>query len=121
MSTYKIKERGDKSFPSVELKGVRLAEKTIASAADELGICITCDHHPACLFARAARRPVWFCDEFASAEGDRTAAHIERPKAAAEIDQAKAGLLGLCANCDEMEGCMHRVEGVPVLNCEDYK
>lgn len=121
MSTYNIKERTNETVPAVELKEIKLEERAFASETDEIGICVTCDHRSTCLFMKASRRPVWFCDEFISVESDRKTESSVTSKATDKVESLDARLMGLCANCEEVKNCKHRTDGVAVLNCEDYR
>lgn len=119
MSVYKTKDRGGKFDYPVELKGVNIVEAVRKPAADEIGLCVTCTHYSTCLFAKAARQPVWFCDEFTSFEQSKAEARAERPAEAPVNPEAAAA--GLCANCESFAGCALRSPGVAVFECEEYK
>lgn len=84
------------------------------------GICLTCNHSSKCLFFRAARRPIMFCDEFDNQSNGA-------PLAAPSSEQLRDGHNyeqgpppSICVNCDNRLACMHRTAGEPVLECEDY-
>ncbi|MEP0815163.1 MAG: hypothetical protein HRF49_10950 [bacterium] len=119
MSVYKTEDRGGKFDYPVELKGVSIVEKARRAEPGEIGLCVTCSHHETCLFAKAARQPVWFCDEFTSFEQSNAQTHAGNA-ADAGVDP-EAAATGLCANCESFEGCAYRAKGVPVLECEEYK
>ncbi len=86
----------------------------------ELGICVTCNHLPTCLFRRAARYPIAFCEEF---DASGSAAPIPAVSAAPrrEFNFGVGQVLSLCADCTGRTGCLHRKPGVAVWNCEDYR
>lgn len=88
----------------------------------ELGICETCNHNATCLFLKASRHPVWYCDEFdatnTSVKSDKPAA-VSMPKPADHYF-GEAIHVGLCANCDSRTGCSYRKPGVTVVECENY-
>ena len=90
--------------------------------AKAAGICATCNHAGTCLFLRAARRPVWHCDEFDGAQASAPAAAAPPPGlASASHSPAELAELGLCADCESRQGCAHRRAGTPVYTCDDYR
>jgi len=90
----------------------------------QLGICSTCVHRDTCLFLAAARKPVWFCDEFDDIRTDADAEAPREVKAPAPVDQLsfnEAQHIGLCTNCEARKDCMHRQPAQAVWECEDYR
>jgi len=106
----------------IDIKDQQLTDASGMPEIRKLGICSTCDHAPSCLFLRASRKPVWFCDEFSDAQAGSAGA--SRPvislTTVKELNYSEALELGLCANCEARKACMHRRPGEPVLECEDY-
>jgi hypothetical protein len=90
-----------------------------APRCQELGICATCNHQAGCLFLRAARHPIAFCEEF-----DATGSAPQRPAVQAaprpDFNFGEGQELGLCSDCVSKTGCMNRQPGNAVWNCEDY-
>ncbi|HES58625.1 MAG TPA: hypothetical protein ENO21_04255 [Firmicutes bacterium] len=85
-----------------------------------LGICSTCRHLPRCLFVKAARQPIQFCEEFDErAEGGEgeTVGLAERSQV---VTDGQGVDPGICVNCDSRLTCMHRKPGETVYECQDY-
>jgi hypothetical protein len=100
---------------------VKPAVAATTSYAMQDGICLTCNHRPKCLFFKAARRPILFCDEFDNQTSD---AHVEDPQTVLLVDghsYEQGPLPSICVNCDNRLTCMHRKPDEPVLECEDYQ
>lgn len=91
-----------------------------APRCQELGICATCNHQATCLFLRAARHPIAFCEEF-DASGAASPRPAVKTAARPDFNFGEGQELGLCADCAEKTGCMHRKPGAAVWNCEDYR
>ena len=103
-----------------ENAGAPAAAEQTTQYAKELGICQTCNHQPRCLFVRAARRPIMFCDEFdnRSAEQTAPAACQSRPSGHSAGQGPEPGL---CTNCDTRLDCNYREPGTTVHECEEYR
>ena len=86
----------------------------------ELGICTTCNHVRTCLFAKATRNPVWYCDEFDSSDTTSKPAAVMPSAKVSERHFGEAQREGLCVNCETRTSCAHRKAGVTVVECEDY-
>lgn len=94
--------------------------ESVSSPMKELGLCITCRHQNRCLFVKAARQPIWYCDEFDSGnEGEGDAPRAVPPKPAANLGEGQPE--GLCADCAERSDCTQRQPGVAVSECADYR
>jgi hypothetical protein len=80
------------------------------------GLCATCNNAPTCMY-RGTRGPALFCETFDgyAAAGERTAV---RPESSVPATAAAAGL---CANCVNLESCMHVKPAGGVWHCEDYE
>lgn len=99
--------------------GAEAASKTQAYKP-VLGICSTCRHLQRCLFVKAARQPIQFCEEFdeRAKEGEcETASLPERSQA---VSDGQGVDPGICVNCDSRLTCMHRKPGETVYECQDY-
>jgi len=114
----------DRTKPSAAAADQTLEVAASPKARPEQGICISCNHRPTCLFRKAARHPIFFCEEFEdrviSGEPLAVAQPIEAVPAEPTINYGEAQELGLCANCTTKTNCMNRQPGVAVWHCEDY-
>jgi hypothetical protein len=90
-----------------------------APRVQELGICATCNHQAGCLFLKAARRPIAFCEEFDSS-GHSTPRQVAVAPTRPAFNFGEGQEQGLCADCAAKTGCMNRRPGSAVWNCEDY-
>jgi hypothetical protein len=88
--------------------------------ARELGICLTCSHQPRCLFVRAARRPIMYCDEFDNQSASPALPDNGQPLPASHT-LGQGPEPGLCVNCEERLGCNHRDPETTVHECEEYR
>jgi hypothetical protein len=96
-----------------------VAATTPYAAAD--GICVTCVHRAKCLFLKAARRPIMFCDEFSN-EAIGTQQYAPEGEQLVDGHNYEQGPPpSICVNCDNRLTCMHRKPDEPVLECEDYQ
>lgn len=87
------------------------------------GLCTTCKQASDCTFARDTRRPVFFCEEFATNDAcaAKNPAHARSPAIRLRKNENSAGLLGLCRNCENRVTCAFpRPEG-GVWHCEEYQ
>jgi hypothetical protein len=91
-----------------------------APRCQDLGICATCNHQASCLFLKAARHPIAFCEEFdasgQAADPRPSAQSAPRP----DFNFGEGQEQGLCADCATKAGCINRQPGSAVWNCEDY-
>jgi hypothetical protein len=85
------------------------------------GICQTCVHRPRCLFFKAARRPIQFCDEFDDHHNGVAPAGTDGQPLLDGHSYEQGPPPGICVNCDHRLSCMHRKPNEPVLECEDYQ
>lgn len=89
------------------------------------GLCMTCNLAGSCAFLANAAGPIWHCEEFDDRDpGEVRPLRLVRddvPTSTAADDGAAAAQLGLCANCDDRNGCALRVPGQPVWHCEEYR
>lgn len=99
--------------------GVEAARTTQAYSAS-LGICSTCAHQPRCLFVRAARQPIQFCEEFDDRSQAGQPGQQTRPRLRQVATDGQAVDPGICVNCDSRLTCMHRKPGVTMYSCEEY-
>ena len=58
----------------ISVESTKTTENLVANAdgfyAINKGICSTCIHQPNCLFVKAIRQPIHFCDEFNNVPDD---------------------------------------------------
>ncbi|MBN2082878.1 hypothetical protein JW859_11835 [bacterium] len=122
MSTIRTKHHTTE--PQTDGPAAPLTDASGMPEIRQLGICTTCVHQGTCLFLAAARKPVWFCDEFDDVRGEQHAEEPRPVKAPAPVDQlsfSEAQHIGLCTNCESRKECMHRQPGQAVWECEDYR
>lgn len=86
------------------------------SSAD--GLCSTCNHTPACMYARSTDGPIWRCEEFSDLVAVEAPALVAVSAPAPADTDAPAGL---CFNCDERPTCAHLRSAGPVWHCEEYR
>lgn len=86
----------------------------------QLGICTTCSHLSRCLFVKAARQPIQFCEEFDDKSQSAQPGAQAQPVLRLVATDGQGVDPGLCVNCDSRLNCMHRQPGVPMYQCEDY-
>jgi hypothetical protein len=106
--------------PVAENAGAPAAASRTTAYAKELGICQTCNHQPRCLFARAARRPIMFCDEFDNTDATQSAPAASQPRPSGHTT-GQGPEPGLCVNCDTRLDCNHREPGTTVHECEEHR
>ena len=88
--------------------------------AKELGICQTCNHLPRCLFVKAARRPIMFCDEFDNKDATHSVSATGQPHPSGG-STGQGPEPGLCVNCDTRLDCSFREPSTTVQECEEYR
>jgi len=85
------------------------------------GLCQTCAHRPRCLFFKAARRPILFCDEFDDQHNGAAPADADGQPLLDRHSYEQGPPPSICINCDHRLTCMYRRPNEPVLECEDYQ
>ena len=84
---------------------------------DELhgNLCGNCTEAPRCLYRRAARRPILFCEEFSAETGP--AVPPSPPAEAPSLDLRE----GLCATCESRISCGFPAARDRVVHCEEFR
>jgi hypothetical protein len=119
-ATPKPSENADKhSQQAPNALGVEAASRTQAYKP-VLGICSTCRHLPRCLFVKAARQPIQFCEEFDEQARDGEDESASLPERSQAVSDGQGNDPGICVNCDSRLTCMHRKPGETVYECQDY-
>lgn len=90
----------------------------LPDATGSQGLCATCDHVQGCLFSKAARRPMWHCDEFFSSTQATWQRRPQDPALPGPILAPES--LGLCSDCGRQNRCALRHSGRTILECEEY-
>jgi len=104
---------------AVAKPGQQLGE-SVSTQLKPLGVCTTCRHLERCLFVKAARQPIWSCEEFddSGAASADTARPVMQPQPA---NLGEGQPEGLCADCDVRSDCAKRRPGEAVTECADYR
>lgn len=99
---------------------MRDTESTIVKdSVTATGICTSCIHASTCLYQKAAKHPIWFCEMFESEFGKALKPEKHTKVSSPEIP-LQTRLPGLCANCEKRETCtLPKAEG-GVWHCEEY-
>ena len=91
------------------------------------GLCSTCDGRATCTFPHHADRPTLFCGEFDWLWQHRmeTAAKAMPPRQEVEarpIVEARttSKYKGICATCDNQDGCTFPKSPAGVWHCEEF-
>ncbi len=91
------------------------------------GLCSTCDGRATCTFPKYEDRPKLFCEEFDwwSQYRMETTARIKprvrQTEAPATVEARKTSKYkGLCANCDNQNGCAYSKPADVVWQCEEF-
>jgi hypothetical protein len=118
-----VKPAADPAEPDTKVDHQVVSDAT-STQVKEAGLCVTCRHAPRCLFYKAARQAIWFCDEFDDTQGEgKTSTSTPMPKNYLDEqphDLEQGPPPSLCVNCENRMTCMNRKPGETVLECEDY-
>jgi hypothetical protein len=106
------------SATAVAKAGVQLDE-SVSTQMKKLGVCTTCRHLDRCLFVKAARQPIWSCEEFDDS-GAATAGSARPVKQPTPANLGEGQPEGLCADCDVRTDCAKRRPGEVITECADY-
>ena len=99
--------------------------RMVASDAQALGLCSTCNFMDTCTGRETWVGPVLHCEEFDD--------HVEEPQqsqlravaaAPAEVEQSTRGATvrqGLCVNCEHRDDCGFPMPEGGVWHCEEYE
>lgn len=86
----------------------------------DLGLCVSCDHAPTCIYLSSTREPIAQCEEFSTwAAAPRPVALLARPEPA--IAAVDVRPLGLCMNCDNLASCVLPKSEAGVWHCSEYR
>ena len=96
--------------------------KNVAADRDEYqGICPSCDNLALCNFIRGSRQPVMFCEEFTIDGISATAGTNETHKTPNQENIHSEKLKGLCATCENSDGCVFPKDEAGIWHCEEYR
>lgn len=107
-----------KTAATAVAKAEQLGE-SVSTQLKHLGVCTTCRHLDRCLFVKAARQPIWSCEEFDD-HGAATADAVRPVKQPKPANLGEGQPAGLCADCDVRSDCAKRRPGEAITECADY-
>jgi hypothetical protein len=89
--------------------------------AETVGLCITCNNSPSCVYREARGKDALYCEMFDSGNGASSSVTITLTTVVKPDVQEKPSLKGLCVNCEHRDHCtLPRSEG-GVWHCEEYE
>jgi hypothetical protein len=108
-----------KTTATATVKAGKKVGESVSTPIKQLGVCSTCRHLDRCLFVKAARQPIWSCEEFDSSGAATSGAARTLPQPR-PVNLGEGQAEGLCVNCEVRTGCALRKPGVTVVECESY-
>ncbi|OPX94679.1 MAG: hypothetical protein A4E62_01977 [Syntrophorhabdus sp. PtaU1.Bin002] len=97
-------------------------KKSVTTSKGEYqGICPSCENLALCSFIQNSRQPVLFCEEFTN---DGIPAVMKAGRTEKATGRRKAGSKkqkGLCATCENADGCVFPKDEAGIWHCEEYR
>ena len=88
-----------------------------------LGLCMTCNNAPDCMFKQFPDKPVLYCEEFEIDSPPLVETAEQSMPTTYSFDAEKESLksMGLCCNCENLKTCGFPKPEGGVWHCEEYK
>ena len=88
-----------------------------------LGLCMTCNNVPDCIFKQLPGKPVLYCEEFEidSAPSVETAEQATPVTYSFDAEKESLKSMGLCCNCENLKTCGFPKPEGGVWHCEEYQ
>ena len=103
-------------------------ESAVPEARQYRGLCLSCNHAPACGYIRDSNQLVWQCEEFeggCESVPQETAGRVSSSKmdlsANLNAQEDSDMFLGLCKDCENRKTCMYSKPEGGVWRCEEYQ